>query len=105
MFYCTFIELIDLIRAWYGPLPSTFCDGLQVIRHTTHLMAFLLWLVVALLKVWVVCIRKSVPSMDDDFITCFISMATFMIAVLFSLIGIILPQKPALAHVSLNVEK
>ena len=62
-------------------------------------MALLLWLIVALLKLWIVCIRKTVPSMDDNFITTFVSMATCMIAAMFSLVGIILPQKPALAHV------
>ena len=100
--YCGVIELLDLIRAWYGPMPDTFCEVLQVVRHTIHMMAFLLWLVVALLKFWIVCVRKTVPTMDDNFVTTFITMASFMLALLFSLAGVMLPQKPALAHVSLS---
>ena len=98
--YCGVIELLDLIRAWYGPMPDNFCEVLQVVRHSIHLMVFLLWLVVALLKFWIVCIRKTVPNMDDNFVTTFITMASFMLAFLFSLAGVMLPQKPALAHVS-----
>ena len=62
-------------------------------------MAFLLWLVIALLKLWVVCIRKTVPSIDDNIVTILVSMTTFIVAVMLSLIGIMIPQKPALAHV------
>lgn len=99
--YCGVIELLDLIRAWYGPMPDTYCEVLQVLRHCIHLMVFLLWMVVALLKFWIVCVRKTVPTMDDNFVTTFITMASFMLALLFSLAGVMLPQKPALAHVSL----
>lgn len=82
-------------------MPDTYCEVLQVLRHCIHLMVFLLWMVVALLKFWIVCVRKTVPTMDDNFVTTFITMASFMLALLFSLAGVMLPQKPALAHVSL----
>ena len=83
-------------------MPDTYCEVLQVLRHCIHLMVFLLWMVVALLKFWIVCVRKTVPTMDDNFVTTFITMASFMLALLFSLAGVMLPQKPALAHVSLS---
>lgn len=94
--------LADLIRVWYGPLSEPICNGLQLARHTIQVMGFLLWMVVAILKFWIVCIRKSLPTMDDDFVTTFVTIASFMLALLYSLIGVILPQKPTLAHVSLT---
>lgn len=94
--------LTDLIRVWYGPLSEPICNGLQLARHTIQVMGFLLWMVVAILKFWIVCIRKSLPTMDDDFVTTFVTIASFMLSLLYSLIGIILPQKPTLAHVSLK---
>lgn len=102
-FYCTVITNIDLIRAWYGPLPESVCIPLQLTRHTIHMMTSILWTVVALLKVWIVCIHKSVPNMDDDFIATFVTRASLMMSFLFSIVGMILPQKPALAHVSTKI--
>ena len=94
------IELMDLIRAWHGPMSASFCNFLQVVRHTIQITAFFLWLIVALLKYWFVCIRKSMPTIDDNFVTTFTTRAAFMLSFLYSLVGIILPQKPTLAHVS-----
>ena len=92
--------MIDVIRVWYGPLPDFICTPMQVIRHTFYMMASLLWTVVALLKVWIVCVRKSVPTMDDNFVVVFVTRASFMMSFLFSLVGVILPQKPAFWQVS-----
>ena len=74
IFHCGIIQLIDLVRIWYGPLPDLICTSLQVTRHTIYMTASLLWTVVALLKVWIVCIRKSVPTMDDNFVVTFASI-------------------------------
>ena len=100
--YYAIIMLADLIRVWYGPLSEPICNGLQLARHTIQVMGFLLWMVVAILKFWIVCIRKSLPTMDDDFVTTFVTIASFMLSLLYSLIAIILPQKPTLAHVCLT---
>ena len=99
-FHFVIIGFADLIRVWYGPLPDFICTPMQVTRHTLHMITAILWTVVALLKVWIVCIRKSVPSMDDDFIATFVIRASFMMSFLFSIVSVILPQKPAIAHVS-----
>ena len=100
IFHCGIVQLIDLIRVWYGPLPDFMCTALQVTRHTIYMTGSLLWTVVALLKVWIVCIRKSVPTMDDDFVVIFVTRASVMMSFLFSLVGVILPQKPAFYQVS-----
>ena len=44
--------------------------------------------------------RKSVPNMDDNFVVVFVTRASFMLSLLFSLVGVVLPQKPAFAQVS-----
>ena len=103
IFHCGIIQLIDLVRIWYGPLPDLICTSLQVTRHTIYMTASLLWTVVALLKVWIVCIRKSVPTMDDNFVVTFVTRASVMMSFLFSLVGVILPQKPAFYQVKLII--
>ena len=104
-FHIGIIGFADLIRVWYGPLPNFICTPMQVTRHTIHMITAILWTVVALLKVWIVCIHKSVPSMDDDFIAAFVIRASFMMSFLFSIVSVILPQKPAIAHVSCQWQK
>ena len=100
---CSYIFIVtsfDLFRVWYGPMNETICIASQITRHTIFMMMSMFWLVVAALKLWIVCIRKALPNMDDDFITCFITRISFLLSFLYSLVGVILPQKPALAHVS-----
>ena len=99
-FHLAVIGLADLIRAWYGPMPNFICAPMQVTRHTVYMVTAILWTVVALLKVWIVCIHKSVPSIDDDFIAAYVTRASFMMSFLFALVCIIIPQKPAIAYVS-----
>ena len=95
-----FISLVDLIRVWYGPLPEYICAPMQVTRHANAMMGFLILTVVSILKAWIVCVRKSVPTMDDNFVVIFVTMTSFMLSLLYSTTLVILPQKPALAHVS-----
>ena len=99
-FYCIVITSFDLFRVWYGPMPDVLCIISQITRHTILMMAAIFWLVVAILKLWIVCIRKALPNMDDDFVTCFITRISFLLSFLFSVVGVIIPQKPALAYVS-----
>ena len=103
--YFLVITSFDLIRVWYGPISEIPCITSQILRHTIFMMAAMLWLVVAILKLWIVCIRKALPYMDDDFITCFITRLSFMLSFLYSLVGVIVPQKPALAHVSWHISR
>ena len=101
-FYFAVCGLADLVRAWYGPMPNFICAPIQVTRHTIHMMLAIHWTVVALLKVWIVCIHKSVPSIDDDFIAAFVTRASFMMSFLFAIVSKIIPQKPAIAYVSFH---
>ena len=100
-FNCVFISLVDLIRVWNGPLPELICTPMQVIRLGIVMMGSLLLTVLSVMKTWIVCIRKSVPTMDDNFVVVFVTRASFMLSFLYSSVLVILPQKPALAHVSL----
>ena len=101
-FYFAVCGLADLVRAWYGPMPNFICAPIQVTRHTIHMMLAIHWTLVALLKVWIVCIHKSVPSIDDDFIAAFVTRASFMMSFLFAIVSKIIPQKPAIAYVSFH---
>ena len=100
-FNCVCISLVDLIRVWNGPLPEFICTPMQVIRLGIVMMGSLLLTVLSVMKTWIVCIRKSVPTMDDNFVVIFVTRASFMLSFLYSSVSVILPQKPALAHVSL----
>ena len=97
-FHCVFISLVDLIRVWHGPLPEYICAPMQVTRLGIGMMGCLILIVVSILKAWIVCIRKSVPTMDDNFLVVFVTRASFMLSFLYSSVLVILPQKPALAH-------
>ena len=99
-FYIMVITSFDLFRVWYGPLPNFLCISSQITRHTVFMVASMFWMLVALLKLWIVCIRKSLPNMDDDFVVSFLTRLSFMLSFLYSVVGVIVPQKPALAHVS-----
>ena len=99
-FYCIVITSFDLFRVWFGPMPDILCIISQITRHTAFMMAAMFWLVVALLKLWIVCIKKSLPNMNDDFIVCFLTRLSFLLSFLYSVVGVVIPQKPALAHVS-----
>ena len=98
--HCVFISLVDLIRVWHGPLSEYVCTPMQVIRLAIGMMAALILSVISILKVWIVCIKKSVPTMDDDFLVTYVTRASFLLSFLYSSALVILPQKPALAHVS-----
>ena len=99
-FYCVFINFVDLIRVWNGPLPELICTTMQVTRLGIAIKGSLLLTVLSVMKTWIVCIRKSVPTMDDNFVVTFVTRASFMLSFLYSSVLVILPQKPALAHVS-----
>ena len=98
--HCVFISLVDLIRVWHGPLSEYVCTPMQVIRLALGMMAALILSVVSILKVWIVCIKKSVPTMDDDFLVTYVTRTSFLLSFLYSSALVILPQKPALVHVS-----
>ena len=99
-FYCVFINFVDLIRVWNGPLPEFICTPMQVTRLGITMKGSFLLIVLSIMKTWIVCIRKSVPTMDDNFVVTFVTRASVMLSILYSSTLVILPQKPALAHVS-----
>ena len=95
-----FINFVDLIRVWNGPLPEFICTPMQVTRLGITMKGSFLLIVLSIMKTWIVCIRKSVPTMDDNFVVTFVTRASVMLSILYSSTLVILPQKPALAHVS-----
>ena len=50
-----------------------------------------------------VCVYKSIPVMDDKFLTRFVSISTWMISILATLIRVVVPGKPVLNEVCITL--
>ena len=59
---------LDLLRIWYGPLPSIICTFGIMVKNYYFVSAVLIIASVTFMKFLFLCILKRIPEMDDDFV-------------------------------------
>ena len=97
-YYCLG-NTLDTIRAVYGPLPQKLCWVGVLSKNWSHYAVLLFTLAIILTKFMFICIFKSMPVMDDDFLLLFISTTINAIVVVIMYLWIVLPGKEPLAMV------
>lgn len=73
-------QAIDTTRALYGPLPSVICELDHVFAIAYVTSGTIIGVAVTATKFAFVWIFKSIPSMDDTFLSFFIASTSFMIS-------------------------
>ena len=89
---------IDCIRALYGPLNKFICLFNVFIKNVGPINACMITLTMTLTKFVFVFIYKSIPVMEDDFLSTFIYIN--MISILASLSRMYLPGRPIFNEVN-----
>ena len=91
---------IDCIRAIYGPLNNSICLFNVFIKNVGPINACMITLTMTLTKFVFVFIYKSIPVMEDDFLSTFIYMNINMISILATLSRMYLPGRPIFNQVN-----
>ena len=98
---------IDTLRFLIGPLPYFLCSLHVFAKNVIFINFFLILLAMSFTKFAFVCIFKSIPIMDDNFLSVYIFVLIHIISILGSIARFRLPGKPVLDEVrpSLNILK
>lgn len=86
----------DMMRALIGPLPPWLCKLNQLTKNHVHIACSMLAMTISGTKYVFICIYKSVPSVDDEFIATFTYLAVNLIAAVCTYATLMLPGRPAL---------
>ena len=90
---------LDLLRIWYGPLPSIICTFGIMVKNYYFVSAVLIIASVTFMKFLFLCVLKRIPEMDDDYIaTCIIRCVLFVILLVCG--TKFWNEKPNMQHVS-----
>lgn len=86
----------DMIRALIGPLPLWLCKLTQFTKNHVHIACSMLCMTISGTKFVFVCIYKSVPSVNDQFIATYTYLAVNLIGAVCTSAMLMLPGRPAL---------
>lgn len=92
--------LVDTLRVIFGPMPRTICTLTIFIKNFVYINMAQFSLAQTVIKFLCVCIYKSIPTMEDDFL--FVFLCTLFNIISFLAVGIrmYLPGKPILQEVT-----
>lgn len=91
---------IDMIRMLWGPLPAAICDIGVLAKNMFLASVSQTVLYMTLTKFLFVFVYKSIPSIDDDFLSVFIFVLVYIISLLASASRLSLPGRPILNKVN-----
>ena len=91
---------IDVARAIYGPMPSPICTFEIFVINFLHINVSLIIVAVTGTKFTYVCIYRSIPTMEDGFISTYVYLTSTMISILGAIAKLIVPGRPLMNHVS-----
>ena len=94
-----FLSTMDLFRSIYGPLPDSLCVFIVFMKNIIQLNVSQLSMMLTVTKFAFVCIYKSIPSMNDNFLSIYIYMSINMVSFLTTLSRKYLPGRPILLEV------
>ena len=85
---------IDVVRAIFGPLNDFVCTFGVFIKNVVPINASLITLSMTITKFVFVFIYKSIPCMEDNFLSFFIYLTINMISILSTFSRLYLPGRP-----------
>ena len=96
MIYFFIPNIIDSTRALFGPLPRFVCLFDLFVKNVTLMSIGLHGTFITIMKYLCFCVYKSMPMMDDNFLSFFFFLISHMISMTTALIRICLPGRPVL---------
>lgn len=87
---------IDSLRAMIGPLPRTICQINIAMKNIVQVNVSLLALSMTMTKFAFLCIYKSIPMMDDNFLSTFGYILINLISILATVLKFYMPGRPPL---------
>lgn len=100
VFHYIFANGSDVMRAYLGPLSSPFCKVLAFAKSVIPLNLGLLTFVNTLTKFYFVCVSKSIPVMEDNFLSVVIYLTINILSMLATAAKMFLAEKPLLLEVN-----
>ena len=97
---CIFPLNFDLLRVFYGPLPESVCFFVVFMKNVLHLNICFIALLITLTKFLIICVYKSIPIMNDNFLTVFLYTSVYLISILTTCARKYLPGRPILNEVN-----
>ena len=95
-------QTIQLTRTLIGPLPPVVCQLDLFIRTVTSTNIAMIIFVNTVAKFTFICIFKSIPSIDDNFLAAYALISINVISILMATLRVYLPGRPTPAHVLLE---
>ena len=91
---------VDNLRAMIGPLPQSICFLNVFVKNVIHCNMILFVLAITSTKFMFVCIYKSIPTLNDNFIAILSYITINMISFLIVIVMVQLPGKYSMTYVS-----
>ena len=99
--YHLFCTTIDTLRSVVGPLPYAVCTVNVYVKNLAHINISLFSLAMTATKFAYVCIYKSIPIMEDNFLSTVIFTTSNTISILAAAAKLYLPGRPILNVVNI----
>lgn len=87
---------LDTLRVFVGPLPRLLCKTSVLVKNIVTLNVSQISLLMTVSKFFFLCYYKSIPLMDDNFLSTFCYMIINLISILATTARFYLPGKPTL---------
>ena len=91
---------LDLLRVLIGPLPLGLCRFNIFMKNFVHFNICQFCLLLSATRFLFVCVYKSIPMLEDSFISAYLYISTNMISALLTLVIFYFPGKPVLNEVN-----
>ena len=103
--YHVFCTTIDTLRSVVGPLPYVVCSVNVYMKNLAHINVSLFTLSITATKFSFVCIYKSIPLMEDNFLSTVIYATSNTISILGAAAKLYLPGRPILNVVNTYIQQ
>ena len=103
--YHVFCTTIDALRSVVGPLPYVVCSVNVYMKNLAHINVSLFTLAITAAKFSFVCIYKSIPLMEDNFLSTVIYATSNTISILGAAAKFYLPGRPILNVVNTYIQQ
>ncbi len=94
---------LDMLRILTGPMPQQLCTFVIFVKNVVNFNVTFISLVLTATNYIFIGIYKSVPCIDDNFLSAFIHMLVNMLGFIFTATYLCLPGKPLLNQVTLEL--
>lgn len=100
--HCFTTFTVDTYRAVFGAVPTIVCQASLFTNLTLLQIGSICSMTITIVKFIIVCVYKSIPVMDDNFLAKFLRSSFNIISILSTLGYMLVSQKANLYIVSLN---